>query len=164
MSLSAISTSGVVMGSGSIAMSGNLYVRATGVFGGIPVATVPVWSTPSEIRVTGIHDYAMTGSMIRLTTNQTGILDGIKGCTIGGININTGGPYADKLLININPSGDGSITLRHEAPESAAANRFILPGASGMHIHPYLSSSGCMVRVVYDPVASGWRASTTTQK
>ena len=164
MSLSAISTSGIIMGSGSVAISGELYVRASQIDGGIPASTVAVLSTPSQISVGNVENYAMTGSMIRLTTNQTSLVNGIKGCDIGGININTGGPYADKLLININPSGDGSITLRHGAPESAAANRFILPGASGMHIHPYLSSSGCMVRVVYDPVASGWRASTTTQK
>ena len=158
MSLSAISTSGVVMGSGSIAISGNLYVRATGSLGGIPVATIPVWSTPAEIGVTGVSDYAMSGSMIRLRTSVT------SGCTIGGIHIVSSAPYADKLLINVHPAGSGSITLRHEALDSLPDNRFSLPGASGMYIHPYLSSSGCMVRVVYDPVDLRWKASTTTQK
>ena len=156
MSLSAISTSGVVMGSGSIATSGNLYVRATGSLGGIPVATVPVWSTPEQISATGVNNYAMSGSMIRLRTSVT------SGCTIGGIDAY--GDYADKLLMNVHPAGSGSITLRHEDGDSIAYNRLSLPGASGMYIHPYLSSSGCMVRVVYDPVDSRWKASTTTQK
>ena len=156
MSLSEISTSGVVMGSGSIAMSGNLYVRATGSLGGIPVATVPVWSTPAQISATGVNNYAMSGSMIRLRTSVT------SGCTIGGIDAY--GDYADKLLMNVHPAGSGSITLRHEDGDSLAYNRLSLPGASGMYIHPYLSSSGCMVRVVYDPVDSRWKASTTTQK
>ena len=155
MSLSEISTSGVVMGSGSIAMSGNLYVRATGSLGGIPVATVPVWSTPAQISATGVNNYAMSGSMIRLRTSVT------SGCTIGGIDAY--GDYADKLLMNVHPAGSGSITLRHEDGDSLAYNRLSLPGASGMYIHPYLSSSGCMVRVVYDPVDSRWKASTTTQ-
>ena len=156
MSLSAISTSGVVMGSGSIAMSGNLYVRATGSLGGVPVATIPVWSTPAEISATGVNNYAMSGSMIRLRSSLPA------GSTIGGIDAY--GDYSDKLLINVHPSGSGSITLRHQDVDSTDYNRFSLPGASGMYIHPYLSSSGCMVRVVYDIVDLRWKASTTTQK
>ena len=155
MSLSAISTSGVVMGSGSIAISGNLYVRATGA-GGVRVATIPVWSTPAEISATGVNNYAMSGSMIRLRSSLPA------GSTIGGIDAY--GDYSDKLLINVHPSGSGSITLRHQDVDSTDYNRFSLPGASGMYIHPYLSSSGCMVRVVYDNVDLRWKASTTTQK
>ena len=155
MSLSAISTSGVVMGRGSIAISGNLYVRATGA-GGVRVATIPVWSTPAEISATGVNNYAMSGSMIRLRSSLPA------GSTIGGIDAY--GDYSDKLLINVHPSGSGSITLRHQDVDSTDYNRFSLPGASGMYIHPYLSSSGCMVRVVYDNVDLRWKASTTTQK
>lgn len=155
MSLDLISTSGIVMGSGSIAMSGELYVRATSGVGGIAVATVPVWSIPSQISVGNVENYAMTGSMIRLSTSVA------TGCTIGGIDVYSGGPYSDKLLINVNPAGSGSITLKHESSGSTAYNRFSLPGATGLYIHPYLSSSGCTVRVVYDTTESRWKALTT---
>ena len=151
MSLSAISTSGVVMGSGSIAISGNLYVRATGA-GGVRVATIPVWSTPAEISATGVNNYAMSGSMIRLRSYLPA------GSTIGGIDAY--GDYSDKLLINVHPSGSGSITLRHQDVDSTDYNRFSLPGESGLYIHPYLSSSGCAVRVIYDTESYRWRAFT----
>ena len=153
MSLNLISTSGVIAGSGSIAMSGDCYVRATGGIGGIRVATVPVWSTPTQISVSNVENYAMTGSMIRLRTSMP------SGCSIGGIN--SSDPYDDKILINVHPSGSGSITLKHNSVGSTASNRFSLPGGSGIYIHPYLSSSGCTVRVVYDSVEQRWKALTT---
>lgn len=151
MSLSAISTSGIIMGSGSVAISGELYVRASQISGGIPASTVAVWSTPTEISVGNIENYAMTGSMIRLSTSMP------TGCSIGGIDAY--GYYADRLLMNVHPSGSGSITLKHESTNSLAYNRFSFSGGSGLTIHPYLSSSGCMVRVIYDPVSSRWLAS-----
>ena len=154
MSLSLISTSGVIMGSGSIAISGELYVRATSGVGGISVATVPVWSTPSPISVGNVEDYATTGSMIRLSTSVS------SGCTIGGIDVYSGDPYSDNLLINIHPSGSGTIMLKHESTSSSPYNRFSLPGESGLYIHPYLSSSGCAVRVIYDTESYRWRAFT----
>ena len=151
MSLSAISTSGIIMGSGSIAMSGQLYVRSSQISGGIPASTVLVCSTPTAISGESVENYAMTGSMIRLSTSVP------TGCSIGGINAY--GHYSDKLLMNVAPSGSGSITLQHESTNSLAYNRLRLPGGSGMIIHPYLSPSGCMVRVVWDPLGLRWRAS-----
>ena len=151
MSLSAISTSGIIMGSGSVAISGELYVRASQIDGGIPASTVTVLSTPSQISVGNVENYAMNGSMIRLSTSVA------TGCSIGGIDAY--GYYSDKLLINVYPSGSGSITLKHESTNSLAYNRLSLPGGSGMIIHPYLSPSGYMIRVIYDPVGLRWKAS-----
>ena len=121
MSLNLISTSGVIAGSGSIAMSGNCYVRATSGVVGIRVATVPVWSTVSPISGGNTENYATTGSMIRLSTSVS------SGCTIGGIDSNGGDPlYGDQLLINVHPSGSGSIILKHESTGSTSSNRFSL--------------------------------------
>lgn len=156
MSLDIIITDGVIAGSGSIAMSGECYVRATNGVGGIRVATVPVWSAAAEIGIGNVENYSMPGSMIRLSSSVA------TGCSIGGISENYS--YDDKLLINVNPNGGGSITLKHNSSGSTATNRFSLPGASGLFIHPYLSPSGSTVRVVYDPVEQRWKALTNAPR